>query len=153
MALPVTDQLITQMMTENVRTTPTTPMEGNVSRPLIVSDLLSAMKDVNFSQLMGEYGSISGNPSKESTPMITGLMKESVKVPETPLEQEQKIEEPAVATGRPAQSAEEIDMAVEDMAPENVSVPTPMSDALANNTMAPLGTLTDQNTGLMSNIT
>ena len=28
MALPVTDQLITQMMTENVRTTPTTPMEG-----------------------------------------------------------------------------------------------------------------------------
>jgi|8_EtaG_2_1085327.scaffolds.fasta_scaffold12482_8 hypothetical protein len=151
MALPVTDQLITQMMTENVRTTPTTPMEGNVSRPLIVSDLLKAMKDVNFSQLMGEYGSISGNPSKESTPMITGLMKESVKVPETPLEQEQKIEEPAVATGGPAQSAEEINMAVEDMAPENVSVPTPMSDALANNTMAPLGTLTDQNTGLMSN--
>ena len=151
MALPVTDQLITQMMTENVRTTPTTPMEGNVSRPLIVSDLLKAMKDVNFSQLMTEYGNMSGNPSKESTPMITGLMKESVKVPETPLEQEQKIEEPAVATGGPAQSAEEIDMAVEDMAPENVSVPTPMSDALANNTMAPLGTLTDQNTGLMSN--
>jgi len=151
MALPVTDQLITQMMTENVRTTPTTPMEGNVSRPLIVSDLLNAMKDVNFSQLMTEYGNISGNPSKESTPMITGLMKESAKVPETPLEQEQKVREPAVATGGPAQSAEEIDMAVEDMAPENVSVPTPMSDALANNTMAPLGTLTDQNTGLMSN--
>ena len=39
MALPVTDQLITQMMTENVRTSPTTPMEGNVSRPMIVSDL------------------------------------------------------------------------------------------------------------------
>ena len=153
MALPVTDQLITQMMTENVRTTPTTPMEGNVSRPLIVSDLLNAMKDVNFSQLMTEYGNMSGNPSKESTPMITGLMKESAKVPETPLEQEQKVKEPTVATGGPAQSAEEIDMAVEDMAPENVSVPTPMSDALANNTMAPLGTLTDQNTGLMSNIT
>ena len=151
MALPVTDQLITQMMKENVGATPTTPIEGNVSRPLIVSDLLSAMKDVNFSQLMTEYGNMSGNPSKESTPMITGLMKESVKVPETPLEQEKKIKEPAVATGGPAQSAEEIDMAVEDMAPENVSVPTPMSDALANNTMAPLGTLTDQNTGLMSN--
>jgi aspartyl-tRNA synthetase len=56
MALPVTDQLITQMMKENVRTQPTTPMEGNVSRPMIVSDLLSAMKDVNFSQLMTEYG-------------------------------------------------------------------------------------------------
>ena len=69
------------------------------------------------------------------------------------LEQEQKIEEPAVATGGPAQSAEEIDMAVEDMSPENVSVPTPMKDAMATNTMAPLGTLTDQNTGLMSNTT
>jgi hypothetical protein len=151
MALPVTDQLITQMMTENVRTSPTTPIEGNVSRPLIVSDLLSAMKDVNFSQLMGEYGSISGNPSKESTPMITGLMKESVKVPETPLEQEQKVKEPVVATGGPAQSVEEIETAVEDMSPENIDVPTPMSDAIASNTMAPLGTLTDQNTGLMSN--
>ena len=153
MALPVTDQLITQMITENVKTSPTTPMEGNVSRPMIVSDLLSAMKDVNFSQLIGEYGSISGNPSKESTPMITGLMKESVKVPETPLEQEQKVKKPVVATGGPAQSAEEIDMAVEDMSPENVSVPTPMTDALANNTMAPLGTLTEQNGGLMSNTT
>jgi hypothetical protein len=151
MALPVTDQLITQMMKENVRTQPTTPMEGNVSRPMIVSDLLSAMKDVNFSQLMTEYGNISGNPSKETTPMITGLMKESVKVPGTPLEQEKKAEEPTVATGEPAQSAEEIDMAVEDMSPENVSVPTPMKDAMATNTMAPLGTLTDQNTGLMSN--
>ena len=153
MALPVTDQLITQMMTENVRTSPTTPMEGNVSRPLIVSDLLSAMKDVNFSQLMGEYGNISGNPSKESTPMITGLMKESVKVPETPLEQEQKVKEPVVATGGPTQSAEEIETAVEDMSPENIDVPTPMSDAMASNTMAPLGALTDQNTGLMSNAT
>ena len=37
------------------------------------------------------------------------------------------------------------------MSPENIDVPTPMSDAIASNTMAPLGTLTDQNTGLMSN--
>ena len=148
MALPVTDQLITQMMTENVRTSPTTPMEGNVSRPLIVSDLLSAMKDVNFSQLMGEYGSISGNPSKESTPMISGLMKESAQVPETPLAQEQKV-----AMGGPAQTVEEIETAVEDMSPENIDVPTPMSDAMASNTMAPLGTLTDHNTGFMSNAT
>ena len=76
MALPVTDQLITQMMTENVRTQPTTPMEGNVSRPMIVADLLSAMRDVNFSQLMEQYGNIAGSPSKKSTPMTQGLMKE-----------------------------------------------------------------------------
>ena len=151
MALPVTDQLITQLQTESVRIPPTMAMEGNVTRALIINDLIKAQKDINFSQLMGEYGSISGNPSKESTPMITGLMKESVKVPETPLEQEQKVKEPVVATGGPAQSVEEIETAVEDMSPENIDVPTPMSDAIASNTMAPLGTLTDQNTGLMSN--
>ena len=148
MALPVTDQLITQMMTENVNTAPTTPMEGNVSRPLIANDLVVALGDKTFSQLLQEYGSMSGSPSKESTPMISGLMKESAQVPETPLKKEQKV-----ATGGPAQTVEEIDTAVEDMSPENINVPTPMSDAMASNTMAPLGTLTDQNTGLMSNAT
>tara|TARA_R110000765_G_scaffold219955_1_gene323961 strand:- start:169 stop:627 length:459 start_codon:yes stop_codon:yes gene_type:complete len=148
MALPVTDQLITQMMTENVNTAPTTPMEGNVSRGLIANDLVVALGDKTFSQLLQEYGSMSGSPSKESTPMISGLMKESARVPETPLQQEQKV-----ATGGPAQTVEEIDTAVEDMSPENINVPTPMSDAMASNTMAPLGTLTDQNTGLMSNAT
>ena len=146
MALPVTDQLITQMMTENVNTAPTTPMEGNVSRGLIANDLVVALGDKTFSQLLQEYGSMSGSPSKESTPMISGLMKESAQVPETPLKKEQKV-----ATGGPAQTVEEIDTAVEDMSPENINVPTPMSDAMASNTMAPLGTLTDQNTGLMSN--
>jgi hypothetical protein len=148
MALPVTDQLITQMMTENVNTAPTTPMEGNVSRGLIANDLVVALGDKTFSQLLQEYGSMSGSPSKESTPMISGLMKESAQVPETPLKKEQKV-----ATGGPAPTVEEIDTAVEDMSPENINVPTPMSDAMASNTMAPLGTLTDQNTGLMSNAT
>ena len=148
MALPVTDQLITQMMTEKVNTIPTTAMEGNVSRGLIANDLVVALGDKTFSQLLQEYGSMSGRPSKESTPMISGLMKESAQVPETPLKKEQKV-----ATGGPAQTVEEIDTAVEDMSPENINVPTPMSDAMASNTMAPLGTLTDQNTGLMSNAT
>ena len=148
MALPVTDQLITQMMTENVNTAPTTPMEGNVSRGLIANDLVVALGDKTFSQLLEEYGSMSGLPNKKSTPMITGLMKESAQVPETPLKQEQKV-----ATGGPAQTVEEIDTAVEDMSPENINVPSPMSDAMASNTMAPLGTLTEQNTGLMSNTT
>ena len=136
MALPVTDQLITQMMTENVRTSPTTPMEGNVSRPLIVSDLLSAMKDVNFSQLMEQYGNIAGAPSKKSTPLTQGLMKEeSTKAPPTPLKQETQ--------------AEEI------VAPE---VPTPMKDAMAMNTLAPTGSIEQpekpiEDMGLMSDAT
>ena len=142
MALPVTDQLITQMMTENVRTSPTTPMEGNVSRALITKDLLSAMKDINFSQLLGEYGSISGNPSKESTPMTQCLMEEeSPQVPATPLAQENQTE-----TINPTE---------EIVTPE---VPTPMTDAMAMNTLAPTGSmelleLPTEDTGLMSDTT
>lgn len=146
MALPTTQGLTTQLQNESVRNQPTTPMDGNVTRPMLIADLLKAMRDVNFSQLIEEYGSMAGMKNEKDTPLINSLMSEKEKVPATPLQTET-----AVATGGPAQSAEEIDMAVEDMSPENVSVPTPMTDALANNTMAPLGTLTDQNTGLMSN--
>ena len=142
MALPVTDQLITQMMTENVRTSPTTPMEGNVSRPMIISDLIGAMKDVNFSQLMEQYGSIAGSPSKQSTPMTQGLMEEeSPQVPATPLAQENQTE-----TINPTE---------EIVTPE---VPTPMTDAMAMNTLAPTGSmelleLPTEDTGLMSDTT
>jgi len=146
MALPTTQGLTTQLQNESVRNQPTTPMDGNVTRPMLIADLLKAMRDVNFSQLIEEYGSIAGMKNEKDTPLINSLMSEKERVPATPLQTET-----AVATGGPAQSAEEIDMAVEDMSPENVSVPTPMTDALANNTMAPLGTLTEQNGGLMSN--
>ena len=146
MALPTTQGLTTQLQNESVRNQPTTPMDGNVTRPMLIADLLKAMRDVNFSQLVTEYGSMAGMKNEKDTPLINSLMSEKERVPATPLKTET-----AVATGEPAQSAEEIDMAVEDMSPENVSVPTPMKDAMATNTMAPLGTLTDQNTGLMSN--
>ena len=145
MALPVTDQLITQMMTENVRTQPTTPMEGNVSRPMIVSDLLSAMRDVNFNQLMEEYGNMAGAPSKKSTPMTQGLMKEqSPQVPPTPLKQEQ-----AQTTKKP-QTQEQTPQIEEE-----IQVPTPMKNAMAMNTLAPTGSIEEpqKNTGLMSDTT
>ena len=131
MALPVTDQLITQMMTENVRTIPTTEMEGNVTRPLIISDLIKAQKDINFKQLMNEYGSMAGLPSEDTTPLTTGLMKESPKVPETPLEQIPQQE-------------------------EQIEVPKPMTQAMAMNTLAPTDTVElpkKEETGLMSNAT
>ena len=146
MALPTTQGLTTQLQNESVRNQPTTPMDGNVTRPMLIADLLKAMRDVNFSQLVTEYGSMAGMKNEKDTPLINSLMSEKERVPATPLQTET-----AVATGGPAQSAEEIDMAVEDMSPENIDVPTPMTDAMATNTMAPLGTLTDQNTGLMSN--
>ena len=60
MALPITEQLTNQMLNESVREIPTSGMEGNVTRPMIIKDLLSAMKAVNFSQLVEEYGSMAG---------------------------------------------------------------------------------------------
>jgi len=135
MALPVTDQLITQMMKENVRTIPTTEMEGNVTRPLIISDLIKAQKDINFSQLMTEYANMAGLPSKDATPLTKGLMEESPKVPETPLKQSQTTAQ----TKKP------------------IETPKPMTQAMAMNTLAPSGTVElpkkKEDTGLMSNAT
>jgi len=143
MALPVTDQLITQMMTENVTTQPTTPMEGNVSRPLIVSDLLSAMKDVNFSQLIEQYGNMAGVPTENDKPMTRGLMKEtSPQVPSSPLK-EQQVKEKNQPSAQNAQPQK-----------EEIQVPTPMKNAMAMNTLAPSGVIEQpkkENTGLMSN--
>ena len=134
MALPVTDQLITQMMTENVRTIPTTEMEGNVTRPLIIGDLIKAQKDINFKQLMDEYGNMAGLPTENVTPLTKGLMEESPKVPETPLKQSQTV----------AQQEEQIE------------TPKPMAQAMAMNTLAPTDTVElpkKEDTGLMSNAT
>jgi len=145
MALPVTDQLITQMMTENVRTQPTVPMEGNVSRPMIVADLIKAMRDVNFSQLMDEYGNMAGQSKPETKPLTTGLMQqEGPKVPDTPLEEAQPTRQQTAPVDQPQQ--------------EEIAVPTPMSDAMAMNTMAPTGVIeqpqqTEEPIGLMSNAT
>ena len=132
-------------MTENVRTQPTVPMEGNVSRPMIVGDLLKAMKDVNFSQLMDEYGNMAGQSKPETKPLTTGLMQqEGPKVPDTPLEEAQPTRQQTAPVDQPQQ--------------EEIAVPTPMSDAMAMNTMAPTGVIeqpqqTEEPMGLMSNAT
>ena len=89
MALPTTTQLSNQMMNESVRETPTSPMDGNVTRPMIISDLLKAMKDVNFNQLVEEYGSMAGVRDTKVTPMTNALMAERERVPATPLKQAQ----------------------------------------------------------------
>ena len=77
MALPTTTQLSNQMMNETVRDMPTSAMDGNVTRPMIIKDLISAMKDVNFSQLVEEYGSMAGLPREDATPMTKSLMEKS----------------------------------------------------------------------------
>ena len=133
MALPTTQALTTQIQNESVRTEPTTAMDGNVTRPMLIADLLKAMRDVNFSQLVEEYGSMAGIRSKDSTPMTNALMAESEKVPATPLQTET--------------SANQTAPSVADEIVEPIDVPTPMTDAKENVTLSPTGTV---NVGLMS---
>ena len=133
MALPTTQALTTQIQNESVRTEPTTAMDGNVTRPMLIADLLKAMRDVNFSQLVEEYGSMAGIRSKDSTPMTNALMAESEKVPATPLQTET--------------SANQTAPTVVDEIVEPIDVPTPMTDAKENVTLSPTGTV---NVGLMS---
>ena len=139
MALPTTSQLSNQMMNESVREIPTSPMDGNVTRPMIISDLLKAMKDVNFNQLVEEYGSMAGVRDTKVTPMTNALMAEREKIPATPLQTE------TTDKSVPAPVVDEI--------VEKIDVPTPMLDAKENATLSPTGTITEQNTGLMSNTT
>ena len=136
MALPTTQALTTQIQNESVRTEPTTAMDGNVTRPMLIADLLKAMRDVNFSQLVEEYGSMAGIRSKDSTPMTNALMAESEKVPATPLQTET--------------SANQTTPSVADEIVEPIDVPTPMTDAKENVTLSPTGTV---DTGLMSDTT
>ena len=140
MALPTITQLSNQMMNESVTEIPTSPMDGNVTRPMIISDLLKAMKDVNFNQLVEEYGNMAGVRDTKITPMANALMEEKERVPATPLKTE--------TTNNKSVSAPVVDEITEP-----INVPTPMLDAKENATLSPTGTIIEQNTGLMSNTT
>ena len=140
MALPTIENVTNQMLNESVREQPSVNMKGNVTRPMLVADLLKAMRDVNFSQLISEYGSMAGITSNEEMPMTQSLMSEMPKVPASPKDRTDSMQRVAQAP-------------VVDEIAEPIDVPTPMADAMANQTMSPTGTVQEQNTGLMSNTT
>ena len=141
MALPVTEQLTNQMRNESVGEIPTTPMEGNVTRSGMIGDLISTMKDVHFSQLVNEFGSMAGIVSADKKPMTTALMAERTQVPETPLKKAEDTTPPVQPTAPPPVS------------PGEIEVPTPMSDAMAMTKLSPIvptGSVVEQNNGLMT---
>ena len=140
MALPVTEQLTNQLQTESVGEIPTTNMEGNVTRSGMIKDLISAMKDVHFSQLLNEFGNVAGVVSSDEKPLTTALMAEQTRVPETPLKADDTT--PPVQPTVPPQ-----------IPPEDIKVPTPMSDAMAMTKLSPItptGSVVEQNNGLMT---
>jgi len=140
MALPTIENVTNQMLNESVREQPSVNMKGNVTRPMLVADLLKAMRDVNFSQLISEYGSMAGITNNETMPMTQSLMAEAPKVPASPKDRVDSAEKSVSAP-------------VVDEIAETIDVPTPMADAMANKTMSPTGTVQEQNTGLMSDTT
>ena len=140
MALPTIENVTNQMLNESVREQPSVNMKGNVTRPMLVADLLKAMRDVNFSQLISEYGSMAGITNNETMPMTQSLMAEAPKVPAPP-------------KARVDSAEKSVSAPVVDEIAEPISVPTPMADAMANRTMSPTGTVQEQNAGLMSNTT
>jgi len=137
MALPTIQNVTNQMLNESVREQPSVAMKGNVTRPMLVADLLRAMRDVNFNQLISEYGSMAGIRSEETTPMIKSLMADTLKVPASPKDRTDSAEKVASTP-------------VVDEIAEPINVPTPMTDAKENVTMSPTGTV---DTGIMSNTT
>ena len=140
MALPVTEQLTNQLQTESVGEVPDSGMGGNVTRSGMIGELISSLKDVHFSQLVNEFGNMAGMVSADKKPMTTALMAERTRVPETPLKADDTTP-PVQPTDPPP------------VLPEEIKVPTPMSDAMAMTNLSPIeptGSVVEQNNGLMT---
>ena len=78
MAITTTGIMRDQLMSEPLDTTPEAGMEGGVNRPSIVSDLMAAMKDLDFRQLMEQYAAMTGQNVATSRPLTSQMMQEEM---------------------------------------------------------------------------
>jgi len=76
MSITTTGLMKQQLMTEPTDLTGASPMEGGSNRPSMAGDLVTAMADVDFRQLMEQYAAISGASVASSTPLTNQLMNE-----------------------------------------------------------------------------
>ena len=76
MSIATTGIMKQQLMKTPLDTTPEAGMEGGVNRPSIVADLMTAMKDLDFRQLMEQYAAMSGENTSISTPLTAQMMQE-----------------------------------------------------------------------------
>ncbi len=74
MAITTTKDMKRQLMQNPLNTTPEMGMEGGVTRPQMVSDLVSAMRDLDFRQLMEQYAAISGQSVGVDKPLTQNMM-------------------------------------------------------------------------------
>ena len=77
MSIATTGIMKQQLMREPLDTTPEAGMEGAVNRPSIVGDLVTAMKDLDFRQLMEQYAAMTGQNVSVARPLTNQLMQES----------------------------------------------------------------------------
>jgi|TARA_B100000900_G_scaffold336826_1_gene298657 hypothetical protein len=133
MATQPIENLKQPLMSQVVREQPETNMEGNVTNTSIVKNLLDAMRDINFNDLVNTFADMSAvkSPVKTDTEATKGLMAE-VKTPPTPKE---------VQDSQPQQQ--------EFIAPD---APTPVSDAMKMNQVFTPTAAVEENTdtGLMT---
>ena len=133
MATQPIENLKQPLMSQIVREQPETNMEGNVTNTSIVKNLLDAMRDINFNDLVNTFADMSAvkSPVKTDTEATKGLMAE-VKTPPTPKE---------VQDSQPQQQ--------EFIAPD---APTPVSDAMKMNQVFTPTAAVEENTdtGLMT---
>ena len=78
MAITTTGIMRDQLMSEPLDTTPEAGMEGGVNRPSIVGDLMEAMRDLDFRQLMEQYAAMTGQNVATSRPLTNQMMKEEI---------------------------------------------------------------------------
>ena len=78
MAITTTGIMKDQLIREPLDTTPEAGMEGGVNRPSIVSDLMEAMRDLDFRQLMEQYAAMTGQNVATSRPLTNQMMKEEI---------------------------------------------------------------------------
>lgn len=74
MAIQTTGLMKQQLMQQPTDITPQTAMDGGVTRTSMAGDLMKAMNDIDFKQLMQQYAAMSGQAS--ARPMTDQFMKD-----------------------------------------------------------------------------
>ena len=74
MAIQTTGLMKQQLMQQPTDITPQTNMDGGVTRASMAGDLMKAMNDIDFRQLMQQYTAMSGQAS--ARPMTDQFMKD-----------------------------------------------------------------------------
>ena len=138
MSIITTGIMKQQLMKEPLDTTPESGMEGGVNRPSIVSDLTTAMKDLDFRQLLEQYAAMSGQSASVSQRLTNQMMQE---------EEQGKFQ-----TGGDVMQGESLTPVINPNQMPSLEGTYSAMPVLPGNTNPPIKSLYEQNVGLMKPI-